>query len=94
MAKAGGTLTADTNAEVMGADLQRQSVLIHNLETTSNHKIYVEFGTAASTTTSDGSFEVDSGENLELHVENWPEIRGTINLKGAGTYSYIVRTSN
>lgn len=74
-------------------DMARQSVYIHNLETTGNHKIHVEFGTAASTTNTAGSFVVDSGENLELHVENWPEIRDSINLIAGGTYNYIVRTS-
>lgn len=93
MAKAGGSLTADTNAVVMAADMNRQSVIIHNLESTANHKIHVEFDAVASKTASDGSFVVDSGENLELHVENWPEIRGSINLIGAGTYAYIVRTA-
>lgn len=92
MAKYGGELQANTNLQVATADMSRQAVFIHNLETTSNHNIFVQFDAAASTTLSDGSWPVDSGETLELHVEEWPEIRGSINLKSAHDADYVIRT--
>lgn len=94
MAKYGGTLVANTNTEIATADLQRQAIFIHNLDSTSNHVMFVEFGAAASTTLADGSWPVDSGETLELWVEQWPEIRGSINIKSAHTSDYVVRTTN
>ena len=93
MAKYGGTLTANTNVVVATADMSRQSIYIHNLDSTSNHVIFVEFDAAASTTLADGGWPVDSGEALHLHVENWPEIRGSINIKSAHASDYVIRTS-
>lgn len=92
MAKAGGSLSANTNAEVLGADMQRQTVFINNLST--NQVIYIEFGAAASTTASDGSWALNHDEPpLILSVEDFPEIRNSINLKSTGTPQYVVRTA-
>lgn len=92
MAKYGGTLVADTNTEIAGSDMQRQSVSIINLDHSNNHILFVEFGGAASTTLADGSWAVH-GPYITLHVDDYPEIRGSINLKSASTTDYIVRTS-
>lgn len=93
MAKYGGELDANVGIQVAPADMNRQAVFIHNLETTSNHKIFVEFNAAASTNLADGSWPVDSKETLELHVEEWPEIRGSINLISAHDADYVIRTA-
>jgi hypothetical protein len=92
MAKAGGTLTANQNAEVLGADMNRQSVIISNLDNSSNHVLFVEFGSAATTTLSGGCFVV-VGQSLTLHVRDFPEIRDSINLISANNTKYTVRTS-
>lgn len=93
MAKTGGTLTANTNVEVFPADMNRQSLHVHNLDSTANHNIFVEFGTAASTTLTNGSWPVDSGETLTLHVRDFPEIRESINIISAHSSDYVIRTS-
>lgn len=92
MAKAGGTTVADTNElNVLPADMSRQSITIHNLEH-NTHVLFVEFDGPASTTLSDGSWAV-MGPELTLHVRDWPEIRGSVNLKSTAAVDYIVRTS-
>ena len=92
MAKYGGTLVADTNTVVAGADMDRRSITVHNLDTTANHKIHLEFDAAASKTLSDGSWVIDSKEELMLTVEEYPEIRGSINIISAHNADYVIRT--
>lgn len=98
MAKYGGTLVADTNTPLTNPDgsstedMNRQSISIINLDHSNNHILFVEFGGAASTTLADGSWAVH-GPYITLHVDDYPEIRGSINLKSASTTDYIVRTS-
>lgn len=91
MAKAGGTTSANTNVQVLGADMTRQSISIHNLEH-NNHILFLEFDAPASTVLTDGSFAI-TGPELILHVKDWPEIRGTVNLKSTSDVDYIVRTA-
>lgn len=91
MAKAGGTLTANTNAAAVAANLQRQTVAITNVDTTST--IYVEFDAAASTTASSASWFVAPRTTLTLSVKDWPEIRYSVNLISTGTPQYVVRTT-
>lgn len=92
MAKQGGTLTADTNAEVLPADAARQSLIIQNVSSTDT--IYFEFGAAASTTVADDSFVLLPETSIILNGAEWPEIRKTVNLKSTGTPQYLVRDSN
>ena len=91
MAKAGGTALANTNVEVFGADMNRQSICIHNLEHNS-HTLFVEFGAEASTVLTDGSWAV-RGPELMLSVKDFPEIRGSVNIKATSDVDYIVRTA-
>lgn len=85
-------MVADTNTEVLPADMNRQSIIIHNLDHSNNHILFVEFDAAATASAAGGCFAV-VGPALELHVEDWPEIRGSVNLRSTSTTEYTVRTS-
>ena len=91
MAKVNGTLSAATNAEVLAADMQRQTIHIVNLD--ASEALYVEFGAAASTTLADDSWVIPSSGTLTLSVKDWPEIRNTVNLISVGGGDYSVRTA-
>lgn len=93
MAKVGGTLTADTNAEVLPADGTRHNIAIINNDGAA--AIYVEFGAAASTTVADDSWVIPAvaGASLFLNRGEWPEIAGSVNLKSTGTPTYVVRSN-
>jgi hypothetical protein len=91
MAKQGGSLTADTNAAVLTADMNRAVVIIQNLSATDT--IYFEFGAAASTTSTDDSFVLLPETTIMLPGSLFPEIRGSVNLKSTGTPQYLVRDS-
>lgn len=91
MAKVGGTLTANTNAEVLGADMTRYSLVIQNISSTDT--IYFEFGGAASTTAADDSWVLLPQQTIILNGAEWPEIKGSVNLKSTGTPQYLVRDS-
>lgn len=91
MAKAGGTLSANTNVEVLGADMQRQTLSVTNAA--SDKIIYMEFGAEASTTATDDSWIVLPSTTLNLSVRDFPEIRDAVNLKAIDTAQYVVRTA-
>ena len=89
MAKSGGTLTANTNAEVLAANMTRTVLCVINASTTDT--IYCEFGAAASTTAADDSWIINPQGAIMLNVGEWPEITGSVNLKSTGTPSYVAR---
>lgn len=88
MAKVGGTLTANTNAEVLGADMLRNFLEITNVSSTDT--IYIEFGSAASTTVADDSIPLLPGNTKTLNGGEVPEIKKSVNLKSTGTPQYHV----
>lgn len=90
--KAGGTLTANTNAEVLTANYSRQALIIQNLSSTDT--IFFEFGTAASTTAADDSFALLPQQSIILSTGEWPDAFKSVNLKSTGTPQYLVRESN
>lgn len=91
MAKQGGSLTANTNAEVLAADETRYALYLENVSATDT--IYYEFGAAASTTSTDDNFVLPAGAFRTFHASEWPEIKKTVNLKSTGTPQYIARDS-
>ena len=89
MAKQGGSLTADTNAEVLSADETRTSLILQNADASA--VIYVEFGAAASTTSTDDSMILAAATTIILDSVTCPDIKKTVNLKSTGTPQYHVR---
>lgn len=88
MAKVGASLSANTNTEVLAADSLRNFLQITNADSSST--IYLEFGTAASTTVTDGSIPILPQSVLTLNGGEVPEIKKTVNLKSTGTPQYHV----
>jgi hypothetical protein len=91
MAKLGDTLTANTNYVALAADEQRMNVAIINQSTTET--IFVEFGGVASTTVTADCWFIPSSGALFLNVGEWPEIKGSVNLKSTGTPAFVVRSN-
>jgi hypothetical protein len=92
MAKQGGSLVADTNAEVLSANAARQAIILQNISTTDT--IYFEFGAVASTTSTDDSFVLRPETTIILNAAEFPEVRGSVNLKSTGTPQYLVRDAS
>jgi hypothetical protein len=92
MAKQGGSLVANTNAEVLSANAARQAVIIQNISSTDT--IYFEFGAVASTTSTDDSFVLSPQTTIILNAAEFPEIRASVNLKSTGTPQYLVRDAS
>lgn len=88
MAKVGGSLSANTNAEVLGADMLRNFLEITNVSSTDT--IYIQFGAEASTTVADDSIPLLPSSVKTLNGGEVPEIKKTVNLKSTGTPQYHV----
>lgn len=88
MAKVGASLSANTNAEVLGADMMRNFLQITNVSSTDT--IYIEFGAAASTTATDDSVPLLPQNVVTFNGGEVPEIKKTVNLKSTGTPQYHV----
>ena len=88
MAKVGGSLSANTNLEVLAADMTRTFLEITNVESTST--IYLEVGAAASTTSTDDSIPILPQTVKTFNGGEVPEIKKSVNLKSTGTPQYHV----
>lgn len=88
MAKVGASLVANTNSEVLGADQLRNFLQITNVSSTDT--IYLEFGAAASTVSTDDSIPILPQNVLTLNGGEVPEIKKSVNLKSIGTPQYHV----